>query len=156
MLGQRHGRELLRELGNRVLLPPDLADPGPRDPRRRGVDRGPLQPPPAALLDRASHACGLRDAILVTGRRDPTRPLTRVRSPGSRPIQGSYPDPEPSLSPGSHSSRSLPPCFAGSMTSATGCQSFEPDARRQSKYFAADPRQRPSGGTPKSQTPSVR
>ena len=86
--GVRHNVEAIQSAGavvERVLLPPGLAHPSPRDPRRRGLDRGPLQPPPPALLDRARHPSGLRDAILVTGRRDPTRRLTRVHSPGSRP-----------------------------------------------------------------------
>ncbi|TFD73495.1 IS3 family transposase [Cryobacterium gelidum] len=75
-------------LKTEVLLPTSLAHPGPSDSRRRSVDRGPLQPSPSPLLDRRRHACGLRAAILVTGRRDPTRRLTRVHSPGPRPSQG--------------------------------------------------------------------
>jgi hypothetical protein len=64
LLGQCDGRVVLRDAEDRVLLPSHLGHQGPGKARGRGLDRGPLQPPAKALLDRTDQPRGLRDATL--------------------------------------------------------------------------------------------
>jgi len=84
LLGQRDGRVLLRHAKDRVLLPPDLAHKGSGKAGGRGLDRGPLQPPATALLDRTEQPRGLRDATLQPDRGNTSSRITPCPPSGVR------------------------------------------------------------------------
>ena len=90
LLGQRDGRVVLRHVEDRVLLPTCLAHQSPGKAGGRGLDRGPLQPSPKALLDRSDQPRGLRDATLQPERGRSRSRITPCPRSGGKAIMSSW------------------------------------------------------------------
>src|SRR5665647_155329 len=86
LLGQRHGRIVLRNVEDRVLLPTGLAGQEAGPDRGRQVDRGSVQPASPARLDRSDQPGGLRTAILTPDRGLSKSRITRVHETGAEPL----------------------------------------------------------------------